>query len=245
MPRLPLLALITSALFATPALAQDESEAAWGLSSSASVLSDYVWRGVSQTGGDPALQGELYLEHASGFYVGGWASTVDFTGPGEDDDGIDWELDAIVGWSGALGENAEIDVFLSRVVFPGSKDGFDYDYTELEVDVSFAEYFTVGVAYSNDIFNLGGKGIYYFGGAELPLGDSGIGLLLNAGHYDLEDAAGDSYNDYLVGLARDFGPIRAELHYTDTSGYGEELSENLDDASQADGRVALALRWAF
>ncbi len=79
----------------------------------------------------------------------------------------------------------------------------------------------------------------------MPLGETGIGLLVNAGHYDLDDAAGDSYNDYLVGLAREFGPIRAELHYTDTSSYGEELSENRDDASQADGRVALALRWEF
>ena len=244
MSRLSLFGLMACSLFATPAFAQ-ESDPAWGVSGSASVLSDYVWRGVSQTGGDPALQLEGFLEHESGFYAGAWATNVDFTGAGEEDDGIDWELDAIVGWSGTLGEGAEVDVFLSRVAFPGSRDGYDYDYTELEVDLSFAEYFTVGVAYSNDIFNLGGKGIYWFGGAEVPLGESGIGLLVNAGHYDLDDAAGDSYNDYLVGLTREFGPIRAELHYTDTSSYGEELSENLDDASQADGRIALALRWEF
>ncbi|MBP9696099.1 MAG: hypothetical protein KBD58_02690, partial [Thermomonas sp.] len=74
---------------------------------------------------------------------------------------------------------------------------------------------------------------------------SGFDLKAQVGHYDLNDAVGDSYNDFQVGLGRSFGPLRADLLYTDTSSYGEALSEGLDDASQADGRVSLQLTWEF
>ena len=207
--------------------------------------SDYVWRGVSQTQGNPALQLDVSVTHASGFYAGAWASNVDFTAAGEDDDGIDIELDPYIGWSGALGENAELDVSLTYVSYPGHLDGYDYAYTELEGVLTFADHFHVGLAYSPDIFNLGGHGIYGNAGVELPLGESGFDLKAQVGHYDLNDAVGDSYNDFQVGLGRSFGPLRADLLYTDTSSYGEALSEGLDDASQADGRVSLQVTWEF
>ncbi|MBK7205044.1 MAG: hypothetical protein IPH90_03160 [Thermomonas sp.] len=116
------------------------------------------------------------MTHASGFYAGAWASNVDFTAAGEDDDGIDIELDPYIGWSGALGENAELDVSLTYVSYPGHLDGYDYAYTELEGVLTFADHFHVGLAYSPDIFNLGGHGIYGNAGVELPLGESGFDL---------------------------------------------------------------------
>lgn len=234
---------------AMPCLAQAAEEGgddgAWSVSGGVTAVSDYVWRGVSQTQGDPTLQGELTLEHASGFYAGAWASGVDFTAPDDEDDGIDYELDGYIGWAGDLGEHADLDVFLSRVTYPGAKSGYGIDYTEIEATLGFAEYYHVGMAYSPDIFKLGARGLYYNAGAEFPLGDSGFNLKLQTGWYDLDAAAGDSYGDYLVGVSREFGPIHAELQYTDTYSYGPELSENLDDADQADGRVALLVGWKF
>ena len=41
-------------------------------------VSDYNWRGVTQTSMDPALQGSIDYAHDSGFYAGAWASNVDF-----------------------------------------------------------------------------------------------------------------------------------------------------------------------
>lgn len=239
--RLPLACLLL-ALAAGPALAQDEGDAAWGLEGSVSAMSDYVWRGVSQTDGDPAVQGELTLSHASGFYAGAWASTVD---SGDPDDGISHELDLYLGWAGDLAEGVGLDLSVARAMYPGANDGYELDYTEFAANLSFAEHYTVGVAYSPDIFQLGEKGLYYNALAELPLGDSGFGLKLGAGWYDLDAAAGDSYGDWLVGVTRSFGPIDAELQYTDTFSYGEALAENLDDADKADGRLALLLSWAF
>ena len=227
---------------ALPALAQ-EAETAWSFGGEVTASSDYVWRGVSQTMEDPALQLELTLEHASGFYVGAFGSNVDF---GDPDDGIDYELETYVGWAGALGEATELDVYVSRVAYPGHNGAdYDIDYTEAQVVLTFVEQYHVGVAYSPDIFNLGGKGWYYHAGANFPLGETGLTLGLQAGHYDLNDAAGDSYSDWLVSLDRDFGPINAKLQYTDTSSYSELVAESVGDASLADGRLALVLSWAF
>lgn len=245
MTSLPLraaLAVILSTA-ALPVLAQDEGDAAWSFGGEVVAASDYVWRGVSQTMEDPALQLEAALEHSSGFYVGAFASNVDF---GDPHDGIDYELETYVGWSGALGEATELDVFVSRIAYPGHNGAdYDIDYTEVQATLTFAEQYHVGVAYSPDIFNLGGRGLYYYAGAAFPLGGSGFTLGAQLGHYELDAAAGDSYSDWLVSLDRDFGPINARLQYSDTSSYGELLSDSVGDASLADGRLALLLTWAF
>ncbi|ALN62746.1 hypothetical protein GLA29479_1872 [Lysobacter antibioticus] len=251
-PSAILLALGLAGLSPLAAAAQDSTDAAtaaeppaWAVHGGVSALSDYIWRGVSQTQEDPALQAEIELEHESGFYVGLWGSSIDFTAAGEEDDGIDYELDGYLGWAGELRPGLELDVALTRAAYPGARSGYDYDYTELEGTLNFAVHYHVGLAYSPDIFGLGGKGYYWNAGGEWPLGESGFGLKAQVGHYDLEDAAGDSYNDYLLALTREFGPVRAELQYTDTSSYGAELSEALDDGKLADGRVSLVVGWEF
>ena len=61
-------------LAATPAFAQDASAPTsdFTVSGNVAVVSDYRFRGVSLSGGDPAVQGGVTLSHSSGFYVGTW-----------------------------------------------------------------------------------------------------------------------------------------------------------------------------
>src|SRR5215210_5001131 len=40
------------------------------------VFSQYIFRGLTQTDKDPALQGGFDYSHRSGFYVGTWASNI-------------------------------------------------------------------------------------------------------------------------------------------------------------------------
>ncbi|MGY1408796.1 TorF family putative porin [Luteimonas sp. A611] len=224
-------------------LAQDaDGGSAWSVEGEIAATSDYVWRGLTQTDGKPALMGEITVSHESGFYAGAWAGSAD---TGDSESGIDHEIDLYLGWAGELAEDVELDLSVTRVKYPGVNEGYELDYTEFAAALSFAEYYTVGVAYSPDIVQFGEQGIYYSAAAEYPLGDSGFGFKLSSGWYDLDDAAGDSYGNWLVGVTRSFGPIDAELHYTNTFSYGEALSENFDDAEKADGRVALRLAWGF
>ena len=75
------LAVVLSAVpFAS--FAQEAEEASSPFTWSVSAVSDYVWRGVSQTDEDPTAQAGLTYSHDSGFYAGVWGSGVDL-GPGD------------------------------------------------------------------------------------------------------------------------------------------------------------------
>jgi uncharacterized protein (TIGR02001 family) len=64
------------------AMAQDAAAAApapdWALTGYVQVTNDYKFRGISQNDRSPSPQGTLNLTGPDGFYVGTWASTVDF-----------------------------------------------------------------------------------------------------------------------------------------------------------------------
>ena len=64
--------LAAAALSLTAMAAQAE------VTGNAAVVSDYNWRGITQTSQDPALQAGIDYAHDSGFYLGAWGSNVDF-----------------------------------------------------------------------------------------------------------------------------------------------------------------------
>jgi len=69
-----LLALLasSSAAFAQTAPAAPESAIAYNVG----VVSEYRYRGLAQTKGDPALQGGVDYANAGGYYLGAWASQI-------------------------------------------------------------------------------------------------------------------------------------------------------------------------
>jgi uncharacterized protein (TIGR02001 family) len=82
---------------ATPAFAQSETDppAPITVSGSATIVSDYRLRGVSQTDKNAALQASLTIAHESGFYIGTFASNLAGWGTFG---GSNLELDAIAGY---------------------------------------------------------------------------------------------------------------------------------------------------
>ena len=73
---------VLSALASQVAFAEEAAAPAaaptptWTFPSSVSVVSDYIWRGQSQTWGNPAVQAGIEADHVSGAYVGFWGSNV-------------------------------------------------------------------------------------------------------------------------------------------------------------------------
>ena len=91
-----------------------------------SLASDYVFRGVSQTNKDPALQGgiEILIESRardSGFYAGAWGSNVSWLSDLPGDISSSLELDGYVGYRAKLGEHFEADGARLRVRLPASE----------------------------------------------------------------------------------------------------------------------------
>lgn len=114
--------LLGSGLAATPAFA-DETDPPKDLTISGYVqgVTDYRFRGYSLSGGDPAVQGTININHSSGFYAGVWASSLDSNGPVLGFYG-DLELDIYAGWTGEVAGGLTADVGILRYVYP-SNDG--------------------------------------------------------------------------------------------------------------------------
>tara|TARA_R110000751_G_scaffold199115_1_gene303868 strand:+ start:154 stop:810 length:657 start_codon:yes stop_codon:yes gene_type:complete len=91
------------------------------LSGTVGYVSDYLFRGQSQTQGDPALQGSVNLE-AKGLYLNAWASEVDFA-----ESGADVEVDYTIGYS--------LPVFSDKAVIEVGAVAYTY----ANDDVSFAD----------------------------------------------------------------------------------------------------------
>jgi len=66
------------------------------LSANASVTSNYIWRGLTQSINEAAVQGGVDYSSESGFYAGTWTSNVSY----DSDDAYSYEHDMYFGWSG-------------------------------------------------------------------------------------------------------------------------------------------------
>jgi len=237
---------ILSAWFlAGPALAQEEEEEeeGWWLGGSITGTTDYIFRGVSQTDEDPAIQGSIDFGHSSGFYAGIWASNVDFDDP---DDGIDVEIDYYLGWVFALPADMELDLQAVRYTYPGSNAGFGIDYNEYLAALSFLEYFTATFGFTGNYVNSDENAFYYHLGGEFPIGETGFNIIAGVAYNDVEKATdGDNYTDFQFGVNYTWNDINFDVSYFDTSSYGLGLQDFLGPKKWADSRVVFTIGYEF
>jgi uncharacterized protein (TIGR02001 family) len=139
------LALASSAI-AAPAIAQDAASPAtqeapdtapeapasdFTISGGATLVSDYRFRGISQTNKRPAVQGTFGITHASGFYASIWGSSIDDYVAS----GADQEIDLIAGYKTTVG-GTTFDVGATYYVYPDGCCGVDTDFIEPYVAVT-------------------------------------------------------------------------------------------------------------
>lgn len=147
--RLATMALLTavSTLAATAAHAEETAPPpAIAYSGSVALVSDYRFRGVSQSNKGAAIQGGITVSHESGAYAGIWSSNLagwgTFGGP-------NLELDLIAGYKFPVTKSATVDVGLTWYVYPGgaSKTAFAEPYVKVSGTLGPASV-TTGVAYA-------------------------------------------------------------------------------------------------
>jgi uncharacterized protein (TIGR02001 family) len=80
--------------------AEEPEVAAFAVSSNVTLASEYVWRGVTQSNEDPAIQGGFDISHSSGLYIGTWASSLEFNSAKTD--AASTEIDIYAGYRGQL-----------------------------------------------------------------------------------------------------------------------------------------------
>ncbi|MGH8866219.1 MAG: TorF family putative porin [Burkholderiales bacterium] len=206
------------------------------VSGTVTAVSDYDFRGVTQTAGDPALQGSIDYAHSSGWYIGAWTSNVDFGGSY----GENMELDLYTGIAGAAENGIGWDVGLIDYTYPGTD--VDADFFEIYASVSY-KMFKGKFWYADDYFNLGESAYYIEGNATVPL-PKDFSLLIHAGYSDGDYWSSDAYFDYSVGVSRSLGHFNLALKWIDGSDL--EIANNApDDVFTSDARVVFSVSTTF
>jgi uncharacterized protein (TIGR02001 family) len=112
------------------ATGQEEDTSAITISGSATLTSDYRFRGVSQSDEGMAIQGGFTIAHESGFYVGTWGSNLAGWGTFG---GANMELDLIAGFKLPVGEGT-LDAGLTWYMYPSGAS--ETDFAELYAKLS-------------------------------------------------------------------------------------------------------------
>jgi uncharacterized protein (TIGR02001 family) len=168
-----------------------------GVSANVAFASDYIWRGMTQTGSDPALSGGFDFESESGFYAGIWGSNVSFS------EGAGSELDTYFGYGFSLGE-VGVDVSYVDFGYPGDS-GLDFQ--------------EIGVALSYGDFGVG----YYSGQDGAP---DYMDLSYSMGDFSVSYGDYDTYGtNFALGYGFACGEYDCGLTYSDFSSASVDLMD--------------------
>jgi len=207
----------------------------------AAITSDYVFRGLSQTDEDPALQVNFDYTHPVGFFMGVWGSNVDETiSKGN------VELDLYAGFKNEIVENFTYDLSIIYYWYPGDSRDPESDFVEGHIGLSYA--FTkvplepnlgMGFNYSPDFYGEDGDAYYINATLGLALPHR-FGLGFEVGYQSVEGDRttgngfgldGEDGYDYLfwrIGLSKELAGFNLDLNYydTDESEYFGKIGED-------------------
>ncbi len=215
-------ALAALTFAAAPAAAHDLG-GGFTINGGATIVSDYRFRGISQTDRRFAVQGTLSLSHSSGFYATVWGSSIDNYVAGESDQ----EIDLVAGWKHSYG-NTTIDVGVLYYYYPNSAaiaPGYDSDFVEPYVSVSQAVgpvtlKATANYAPSQSALSIGNgneDNLYIAGDVSASLGH-GFAVSGHVGHSFGPSylTIGRGYTDWNLGVSYTTGRLTVGVQYVDT-----------------------------
>jgi uncharacterized protein (TIGR02001 family) len=191
--------LAAALVLALPAGAQESPIAFTG---SIAVVSDYTFRGISQTLEDPAIQGGITAA-AGPVYFGVWGSNVDFGesfGASDDERArATAEVDLFGGVKVALGV-ADADLNFTYFAYPGAAEESNYNFMEFALGLSRAlGPVTAGVkgALSPDFFLASGSSLYLGGTLGLGIPNTPLALSAGLGKQNIEENSTFGTPDYI------------------------------------------------
>ncbi|MDO8465010.1 MAG: TorF family putative porin [Gallionella sp.] len=230
-----LLNSLVLAVLAVPgaAMAADAPASPHTFTANVGFTTDYVFRGISQTSTNPAVQGGIDYSHSSGLYAGVWGSNVSWIA----DSGavavgsVTMELDTYFGIRNSFAGDFTYDFGFIRYNYLGNyaanvAGGFaKADTNEIYGAIGYK---WITAKYSHGLGDFltipGARGTGYFEiNASIPVADTGITLGAHAGKQKYKGTAAaafantPTYTDYKLGVSKDFGGYVVGLAYTDTN----------------------------
>lgn len=240
-----------------PLLLLGAGQAYAGTTGNVALTSDYLFRGVSQTNQEPAVQGGIEYAADSGFYVGVWGSSVSWLSDLSTDAApisSDVELDGYLGYRGKFGDSKlSYDVGALYYAYPGDfPSGFNSaDTGEIYFGLNAGLSESVGLAakYSYAVTDLFGyadsDGSGYL---DLSLNwqfAPGWTLNVHGGKQWIENNEAFEYADWKLGVIKAFdNGFSIVAAYTDTDAE-QTLYTNAFGNEVADGRFSITFAKAF
>jgi len=201
----------TVAMMPAMSVAQSSDHA---FSANVTLASDYLFRGQSQTDNGPTIQGGFEYGHSSGFYLGTWASNINFA------DGI--EIDYYGGFAGEIG-NFGYDLFATYYKYPSTDEGESYWEFGPSISYTFAGDFeptlTVGFLYSDDFSFNSGTSLWLYSDLDIALPND-FGLGFHIGHQWIKDEIAWGTPDWLeynVSLSKAIMGLDFAVTWSDTN----------------------------
>jgi uncharacterized protein (TIGR02001 family) len=224
--KMALCATAAAFAFGGAAMAQDAAPTGPTLAFNAGVANEYIFRGLSQSAGDPQVFAGADVSYGK-FYAGVWGSNVEFG------DGTNEEFDIYGGFKPeALGINWDLGlIYYGYIRDPDNSE----DYWEAKVAGSRAVGpVTVGGAffYSPEFPLNTGKAFYYEANASYAITDK-LTVSGAFGHQELdEDKYGlDSYNTWNLGLTYPLtSKVTIDGRYIDTDSDAHDFFPDDDKA---------------
>jgi uncharacterized protein (TIGR02001 family) len=197
------LSSLAVALAATVAPSVSSADVAFNVGA----VTDYRYRGISQSRLKPALQGGVDFTQGP-FYVGVWASTIkwikDFGGD------ADVEIDVYGGFKGEIVEGLSYDVGVLTYQYPSNKLNPSANTTEIYGGMTFGP---ATLKYSHAVTDTFGnpdsKNSYYLDlSATFDVGN-GFMLTPHIGYQKIKGPLGSpaSYTDYALTVSKDFSGV--------------------------------------
>lgn len=199
---------VAAALAATalPSLSYAEDSP---LSFNVGLVTDYRYRGISQSRLKPALQGGIDYAAPGGFYVGAWGSTIKWIKDAGGD--ADVEIDLYGGWKGEVAKDLTLDVGVLTYQYPSNKmsgiTGANANTTELYGALTYGPAtLKYSHAVTNTFANPDSKNSFYLDlSAGFDVG-SGVTVTPHVGYQKIKGPASDlaTYTDYSLTVSKDF-----------------------------------------
>jgi uncharacterized protein (TIGR02001 family) len=208
------------------------------------VTSDYIYRGISQSQGNAALQADLHYL-AGGWSAGGWVSRADVNS----DEGPATELDLYIRRDWSLGSDWDVGVALTHYTYPDDPRTYSYDYDEVTATAGYRSRLFGTIAYSPNYtghaqgrWAFNENALSYELTAVQPLAGK-LSASAGLGYYDLPAGLDADYWFWNVGVACSFGRALLSVAYIDTDRPGE--GGYAYGYEPPDGQWTGSLAWRF
>jgi uncharacterized protein (TIGR02001 family) len=229
-PHAPLTACLSACLLASSQTSASE------FSGLVTLTTEYIYRGMTLSDGDPAIQAGVDYEHDSGLFAGIWASSMDVITPVSE---RKRELDFYAGYISSPDAPLSATVTALYYTYPGQTGARRYDYIELLLSGTWRERHTLEFGYTDDLYGLDRIARHWELRSEWPVANAWV-ISGAFGGNDLSDAGSGRFLYWHLGASARYERLTFDLRWHDA-----ERPEGFASTYYADSRFVLSISTGF